>query len=247
MWVACTPGYPYKEEFAGVPAHDTIEILADADGDGRMDAKTTFFSGLDLVTSLVFHRDGVIVTAAPHILWLRDLDGDDRCDRAEVLYTGFGYGDTHAVTSNLRWGMDGWIYGVQGYSGGGSKDVIGFETEPRPVWSSPGGWGRWWDAQGRGAAGGGSGGNGVSFGRVPNGLFRFRPDGSAIEMVASYGSNTWGLDFAPDGELFFTMANGSHLRHVVEPDGALASVPGLATPSWVDVADHADAVPLLHD
>ena len=203
-WVALTPGYPYKQESSGVPASDEIAILKDADGDGRFDSKTVFYSGLDLVTSLVMHEDGVIVSASPQILWLRDTNGDDKADQVETLYEGFGYGDTHAVVSNLRWGLDGWIYGTQGYSGGDSRQVAG---------------------QGE-------------FGHVPNGLLRFRPDGSAIEVIASYASNTWGLDFTPDGELFFSMANGSHLRHVVMPESALARARVGKAQSWKDVVDH---------
>jgi hypothetical protein len=37
------------------------------DGDGVMDKKEVFYEGLDLVTGLVFHQDGVIVTQAPDI------------------------------------------------------------------------------------------------------------------------------------------------------------------------------------
>ena len=214
MWVAETPGYPEKERFSGVPAHDTIAILEDVDGDGRMDRRQVFADGLDLVTSLVLHQGGAIVSAAPDILWLRDGDGDGRAERREVLYTGFGFADTHAVISNLRWGLDGWIYGTQGYSGNDSDDVIG--------------------ADGR------------HHGRIPNGLFRFRPDGSAIECVSSFGSNTWGLDFAWDHELFFTMANGAHLRHVAMDDAALARGRLSGVEGWADAPDHDRVFPISH-
>ena len=217
MWVAESRGYPDKERYSGVPARDSITILTDADGDGQMDARKEFHRGLDLVTSLVFHRDGVIVSAAPDILFLRDTNGDDVCDKTEVVFTGFGFGDTHAVISNLRWGLDGWIYGTQGYSGGDSRHV--------------------------------KNAGGKDFGHVGNGLFRFRPDGSAIEVVSSYGSNTWGLDFSSDGELFFSMANGDHLRHVVMPEGALAQARYGDARSWANVADHDRVAPLVvhHD
>jgi putative membrane-bound dehydrogenase-like protein len=213
MWVAETPGYPEKERFSGVPAHDEISILSDTDGDGRMDKKKVFFHGLDLVTSLVFHRDGVIVSQSPDILWLRDTDGDDVADKTEVLYSGFGFGDTHAVISNLRWGMDGWIYATQGYSGNDSRHVV--------------------NAAGK------------DFGHIGNGLFRFKPDGSAIEMVSSYGSNTWGCDFDGEGELFFTMANGAHLRHVVVPERVFEGGRMGRVESWADCPDHDKVVPLL--
>lgn len=214
LWVAQTPGYPNKEQFSGMPAHDEIAILSDRDGDGRMDHSHVFAKGLDLVTSFVFHQDGVIVTQAPDILWLRDRDGDDVADERIVLYTGFGYGDTHAVTSNLRWGLDGWIYGTQGYSGGASRDI-----------RSP-----YFDGR--------SGEASKSFGHIPGGVFRFQPDGSAIEAHSIYGSNTWGLDFNPAGDLFFTMANGSHLREVVLSEKELGASRIEGTRSWKDIVDH---------
>ena len=213
MWVALTPGYPEKERFSKIPAHDEIAILTDKNGDGRMDERKTFFKGLDLVTSFVFYKDGVIVTQAPDILWLRDTDGDDVCDKQEKLFTGFGFGDTHAVMSGMRWGMDGWIYATQGYSGNDSKHIT--------------------NAAGK------------DFGKIGNGLFRFRPDGSAIEMVSSYGSNTWGCSFSPDGELFFTMANGAHLRHVVVPEHFLEGNRIDNVESWVDIPDHDRVFPAV--
>lgn len=216
MWVAETPGYPMKEKSSGIPAHDTISVLEDSDGDGVMDRKLVFADKLDLVTSFVFHQDGVIALAAPDILFLRDTDGDGVCDRREILFTGFGYGDTHAVMSNARWGLDGWIYATQGYSGNIATDIR--NSEPN---------------------------GGRLFGRIGNGLFRFKPDGSFIEMVSSYGSNTWGLDFTPEGELFFSMANGAHLRHVVVPERALANARLKGTESWADVPDHDRVEPLV--
>jgi putative membrane-bound dehydrogenase-like protein len=213
MWVAETPGYPEKERFSGVPAHDEISILTSSKGDGRMDTKQVFYQGLDLVTSLVLHRDGVIVSQSPDILFLRDTDGDDVADQKVVLYTGFGFGDTHAVVSNMRWGMDGWVYATQGYSGNDSRHV-------------------------KNSAG-------KDFGHIGNGLFRFKPDGSAIEMISNYGSNTWGCDFDDQGELFFTMANGAHLRHVVVPERVFAGGRLGRVESWADCPDHEQVVPLL--
>jgi putative membrane-bound dehydrogenase-like protein len=99
-------------------ARDRVSMLEDSDGDGFLDRRTVFADGLELATSLVFYKDGVIVTQAPDILWLRDTDGDGRAETRVVLYTGWGTFDTHAVTSNLRWGPDGWVYGSVGYSAG---------------------------------------------------------------------------------------------------------------------------------
>ena len=142
LWVAETPEYPngrrgmrpdYRgkewKDHGGIDptpgeqerkAHDKISILTDTDGDGVMDKKHVFYEGLDLVTGLVFHQDGVIVTQAPDILWLRDTNGDGTADKVQTLYSGLGKGDTHAVINNPRWGWDGWIYATHGYSGSGN-------------------------------------------------------------------------------------------------------------------------------
>jgi putative heme-binding domain-containing protein len=63
-------------------------------------------------------------------------------------------------------------------------------------------------------------------------------------MVSAYGSNTWGLDFSAESELFFTMANGSHLRHVVLSERDLAAGRMGKVESWLDVTDHAGVFPL---
>ncbi len=142
LWVAETPEYPngrrgmrpdYRgkewKDHGGIdptpgkqerPAQDKISRLIDSDGDGVMDKKEVFYEGLDLVTGLVFHKDGVIVTQAPDILWLRDTDKDGKADKVEKLYGNLGTSDTHAVINNPRWGWDGWIYATHGYSASGN-------------------------------------------------------------------------------------------------------------------------------
>ena len=180
LWVAETPEYPdgrYANDTQDLvqrwvdgkvdpatgrydrPAHDKISILSDTDGDGVMDKKDVFYDGLELVTSLAFYKDGVIVSQAPDILWLRDTNGDGKADKVEKLYTGLGTRDTHSLINNIRWGFDGWIYATHGYSsspkvtnGDGSKDfgnigsgVIRFKPDGTGIeqYSSKGGntWG----------------------------------------------------------------------------------------------------------
>lgn len=153
MWVAETPEYPngrrgmrpdYRgkewKDHGGIdptpgrqerPGLDKISKLIDSDGDGVADKKEIFYEGLDLVTGLVFHKDGVIVTQAPDILWLRDTDKDGKADKVEKLYGNLGTGDTHAVINNPRWGWDGWIYATHGYSA--SDKVVNAKGEKQPT------------------------------------------------------------------------------------------------------------------
>lgn len=151
LWVAETPEYPngrrgmrpdyrgkeWKDHGGIAPepgeqnrkAQDKISILTDTNGDGTMDKKEVFYEGLDLVTGFVFYRDGVIVTQAPDILFIRDTDGDGKGDKVEKLYTGLGIHDTHAVINNPRWGWDGWIYATHGYSSSSAVKNAKGETQ----------------------------------------------------------------------------------------------------------------------
>ena len=97
---------------------DRISILTDTNGDGLMDTKKVFADKLELVTSFVLHKNGVIVATSPDIWYLEDTNNDGVADQRTKLYTGLGINDTHAVINNLRWGLDGWIYATHGYSRG---------------------------------------------------------------------------------------------------------------------------------
>ncbi len=209
LWVAETVEYPAKKD-PNAPGRDRISILEDSNGDGVMDKKTVWYEGLSLVTSFVFYKDGVIVSQAPDVLWIRDTNGDGKADKVEKVYTGFGVFDTHAVINNLRWGLDGWIYATVGYSRG---DVS-------------------------------SGDGSKHFGKISDGVIRFKADGSAIEQFSSKGSNTWGVDVAPDGEVFFSQANGNHINHVVVPENILAKGKLPNTVSYKTIEDHNKAFPI---
>jgi putative membrane-bound dehydrogenase-like protein len=151
LWVCETPEYPngrrnqksdpWKDAGSLVPGQferepqDRISWLEDTNGDGVMDKKHVFADKLELVTSFVFFKNGVIASAAPDIWLLEDTKGTGVCDRRTKLYTGLGDRDTHAVINNMRWGSDGWIYATNGYStspkvtsGDGSRDFGGYSA-----------------------------------------------------------------------------------------------------------------------
>lgn len=116
LWVAITMDYPNEMQPPG-KGRDRIVVLEDSDGDGSADKTTVFADKLSIPTSIAFARGGVVVHQAPDTLFLRDTDGDGKADERKVLFTGWSTGDTHAGPSNLRYGLDNWLYGMVGYAG----------------------------------------------------------------------------------------------------------------------------------
>jgi putative membrane-bound dehydrogenase-like protein len=117
LWVVETVDYPntvLEDKSAG---DDRIKICEDTDGDGRADKFTVFAEKLNIPTSMVFVNGGIIVSQAPHFLFLKDTDGDDKADVRKIIIDGWGTFDTHAGPSNLKYGFDNHIWGVVGYSG----------------------------------------------------------------------------------------------------------------------------------
>ncbi len=113
---------PAKEDPAApVEGHDRIVKLTDTDGDGTADTREVFVENLSIPTSMLAHDGGLIVAMAPNTWHFKDTDGDGRADARTLLFTGWGTGDTHSGPSHLTWGLDGWVYGMVGYSGFAGK------------------------------------------------------------------------------------------------------------------------------
>ena len=112
FYVAEMIGYPITE------GKGRIRQLEDRDGDGRYEHSTVFADRLSFPTSVLPHRGGILVTAAPDILFLADSNGDGVADVRRVEWTGFGTGSQQLRANALRRGLDGWIYGANGRCGG---------------------------------------------------------------------------------------------------------------------------------
>lgn len=124
LWVVEMRDYPLGMDGKGKPG-GRIKVLTDEDGDGRYDKAVTFAEDLAFPTG-VFpiweagspHGYGVIVSAAPDILVLGDEDGDGRAERRRAMFTGFKPGNQQHRMNGFEWGLDGWLYGGNGDSGG---------------------------------------------------------------------------------------------------------------------------------
>ena len=116
LWIAETKDYPNNPQPAG-QGNDVVKILEDTNHDGRADKATVFADKLTIVSSLVFANGGIIVSQAGEMVALKDTNGDDKADLRESLIRGWSIRDTHALASNLKYGLDNWIWGAVGYSG----------------------------------------------------------------------------------------------------------------------------------
>ena len=134
MWVVETNDYPNIVLPDSVPGHDRILILEDANRDGRADRVKVFADGLNLATSLTFANGGLVVGQAPHMLFFKDTNGDDKADERKILFTGWPRSDTHGAISNLRYGFDNQVWGSVGYNG--FRGTVGSSTYDRGQFGS---------------------------------------------------------------------------------------------------------------
>src|SRR5690606_6815271 len=113
LWVAEGHTYPIRAEEG--QGRDRILIFEDTNGDGTLDSRKIFMEGLNLVSGIEVGMGGLWVGAAPYLLYIPiDFEKDQPAGPAQILLDGWGYQDTHETLNNLRWGPDGWLYGVHG-------------------------------------------------------------------------------------------------------------------------------------
>ncbi len=95
-----------------------IKRLEDRDGDGRYEQSTVFADKLHWPTGVLPWNGGILVTAAPDLLFFKDTDGDGRADVRSVILTGFAEGNQQLRVNSPTWGLDNAVYLANGRSGG---------------------------------------------------------------------------------------------------------------------------------
>lgn len=123
LWVVEMADYPLGMDGKG-QAGGRVRVLEDSDGDGRYDKQTLFADNLNFPNGILTWRDGVLITAAPNVLFLQDTDGDGRADKEEVLISGLQEGNQQLRANGLRWGLDNWVY----LANGGHHGEYGTDT-----------------------------------------------------------------------------------------------------------------------
>ncbi len=122
LWVVEMGDYPLGVDGKGKPG-GVVRFLQDTNGDGVYDRETTFLENLPFPTGVIPWRGGVLVAAAPDIIYAEDRDGDGKADHREILFTGFVQGNQQHRLNGFDLGLDGWVYGANGDSGGMIRSV----------------------------------------------------------------------------------------------------------------------------
>lgn len=123
LWVVEMRDYPLGLDGRNQPG-GRVRRLEDRDGDDFFETSTVFADGLGFPTGILAWRDGVLVTAAPDIVYLPDRDDNGEADERRVLFTGFSQGNQQLRVNGLRWGLDNWVYCASGgHHGGHAKDT----------------------------------------------------------------------------------------------------------------------------
>jgi putative membrane-bound dehydrogenase-like protein len=136
LWVVEYSDYP-NGPAAGQPGLSRIRVLTDADADGRYDQPVLFADRLLFATGLLPWRDGVIVTTAGHVLFLRDTDGDGRADERQEWFAGFKEENPQLRANHPTLAIDNHVYIASGLRGGdvrpGKDWAAAFGRDPANV------------------------------------------------------------------------------------------------------------------
>ena len=130
LWVAEMYDYPSGSDGKFQPG-GRIRVLSASHGDGKYDRSTVFLDNIPFPTGVTVWRNGILVCAAPDILYAEEVrgpaSGDASAPRVAVkkLFSGFGTDNYQARVNSLEFGLDGWIYGSCGLFGGTITNAAG--------------------------------------------------------------------------------------------------------------------------
>lgn len=200
MWIAENRDYENRQEGFSNSGDSRILILEDTDRDGVVDSRKVFLEGIPFPSAIAVGHDGLFLGAPPNLLFVPDIDGDDKADvdDIEVRLTGWGMRDRHETINSFHWGPDGWLYGLEGFATpsvirkpkGKGKIYKHREAFPEDLL----------DAEGV---------------DINGGVWRYHPIKKRFEVVAHGFSNPWGIDYDAKGQMLISACVIPHLFHII--------------------------------
>jgi putative membrane-bound dehydrogenase-like protein len=200
LWVAegnvPRSGAPTPAESAG-----SVKLLSDLDRDGRYDQAAVFLEGLPDPSGVMAWGPGVLVCAAPDLIYAEDTNGDGQTDVAQRLWVGFDAANPALRLNSLSLGLDNWMHGASGSRGGEVRAMARLDPTPLPL--------------------------STDFVRLENHDFRFRPGVGELEPVSGSSAfarvrDDWDHWFGGDAE--------GHLWHYPLPRHYRNRNPHIALP-----------------
>jgi putative membrane-bound dehydrogenase-like protein len=122
LWVVEMGDYPVGVDGRG-KAGGVVRVLEDRNGDGFYETSTVFLDGLNFPTGVMPWRKGILISAAPDIIYAEDTTGDGKADVRKVLFTGFREGNQQHRVNGFEYGIDNWVYAANGDSGGVIRSI----------------------------------------------------------------------------------------------------------------------------
>lgn len=210
LWVCETVDYPNELG----KDRDRIRICEDTDGDHVADKFTVFTEGLSIPTAIVIVRGGAVVQNGTETIYLKDTNGDDIADQKTTLISNWTLGDTHGGVSNFRYGLDNWIWAMQGYN----KSTPKFNGQTTQSF-------------------------GQGFWRFKLSQSD-PPQVTDLEFIRSSDNNTWGLGISEEGLIFGSTANGNPSMFMPVPNRYFERVRGWAPSTLHSIADSSQFKPI---
>ncbi len=230
LWLCESYDYPNELQSPG-KGRDSIRICEDTNGDGKADKFTVFADKLSIPTAIVCYRGGALVQDGQKTIFLKDIDGDDKADIRQELITGWAIGDTHGGVSNFQYGLDNWIWAMQGYND--SHPVINGEEQQgfrQGFWRfrvEPGAPDK--------TAPVAKIGNGAKLddATVAKHTLRVRE----LEFVRATDNNTWGIGISEEGLIFGSTANRNPSNFMPIPNRYYEQVKGWSPSTLQMISD----------
>jgi putative membrane-bound dehydrogenase-like protein len=185
LWVAENNTYAESRVNFDMSQRDRVVILEDTDHDGRADKHTVFWDKAQKLTSVELGFGGVWALCPPRLLFIPDKNGDDVPDGEPEVVLD-GW-DDGPVRHNIANGLRWGPDGwLYGRHGIQATSYVGPPGTP-------------------------------SGQRTPLNccVWRFHPTRKLFEVVCQGGTNSWGMDWNAEGELFFINTVIGHLWHAV--------------------------------